>query len=125
MSAWDRTRYFDDEPVDSDGTSALLASLLQDMVAPARNAIVAKLAAQLGPLPARYSPEGRWLGPPAEDAPDALPEATVAVQPKEPAPGSEERADALWRLLSSLVGVASRQCTNAGYPPLPHQEAQS
>ena len=125
LSAWDRTRYFDDEPLDSDGTSALLASLLQDVVAPARNAIMARLAAQLGPLPARSSPEGRWLGRPAEDAPDALPETPVAVPPKEAAPGGEERADALWRLLSSMVGVASKQCTAAGYPPLPHQEAQS
>ena len=30
----------------------------------------------------------------------------------------------LWRLLSGLVEVASRPCTAAGYPPLPHQEAQ-
>ena len=40
------------------------------------------------------------------------------------APNSRERADALWRLLSGLVEVASRPCTAAGYPPLPHQEAQ-
>ena len=38
------------------------------------------------------------------------------------APGSKEdvkRADALWRLLSSLVGVAGEQCSVAGYPPRP------
>ena len=122
-SAWHRTGYFDDE--DSDGTSALLASLLQDMVAPARNAIMAKLFMQYGPLPACYTPEGRFLGYP-EDAPEVVRDAPAAAERKEPAP--EMRGidvDTLWRLLSSMVGFASKQCTAAGYPPLPHQEAQS
>jgi hypothetical protein len=60
LSAWDRTAYFNDEPEESDGTT-LLASLLQDMVAPERNAILAKLATQYGPLPEQYTSEGRWL----------------------------------------------------------------
>ena len=60
LSAWDREAYWND---DDRGThTELLSSLLRDMVAPARDAIVARLAAQYGPLPDTYTPEGMWLG---------------------------------------------------------------
>jgi hypothetical protein len=48
--------------------------------------------------------------------------ALAAARAEKAAPGSKEdvkRAEALWTLLRSLVGVASEQCTNAGYPPRP------
>ena len=60
LTAWDRDSYDDHEDV-RDGCSSLLASLLRDMVAPARNAIIAKLRAKYGPLPPSYTPEGIWL----------------------------------------------------------------
>ena len=60
-TAWNREAY-DDHPVDRDTASPLLAALFRDMVAPARNAIVARLAAKYGPLPDSYTREGIWLG---------------------------------------------------------------
>ena len=48
--------------------------------------------------------------------------ALAAARAEKAAPGSKEdleRAEALWTLLRGLVGVASEQCTNAGYPPRP------
>ena len=60
--------------------------------------------------------------------------ALAAARAEKAAPGSKddvERAEALWTLLRGLVGVASEQCTNAGYPPRPtaapgfREEAQS
>jgi hypothetical protein len=48
--------------------------------------------------------------------------ALAAARAEKAVPGSKEdieRANALWTLLRSLVGVASEQCTNAGYPPRP------
>ncbi len=60
-AAFDREAYNDHED-DRDGTTQLLAALLRDMVAPARNAIIARLAAEYGPLPSCYSPEGVWIG---------------------------------------------------------------
>jgi hypothetical protein len=63
-SVWSRDAY-DNEPVTPGSPSLLLASLLRDMVAPARSAILAQLAAQYGPLPNTYTPEGIWCGSPA------------------------------------------------------------
>ena len=60
-AAWHRDAY-DDPPEDRDNASPLLAALLRDMVAPARNAMVARLAEKHGPLPDRYTAEGIWLG---------------------------------------------------------------
>jgi hypothetical protein len=61
FTAWDRDAYNDH---DDDRTPAgtFLAALLRDMVAPARNAIVARLAAKYGPLPLSYTAEGVWIG---------------------------------------------------------------
>ena len=61
FSAWHRDSY-DNAPEDQDSQTALLAGLLRDMVAPARNAIVTRLAAKYGPLPTGYTAEGIWLG---------------------------------------------------------------
>ena len=66
FTAWDRDSYDDHEDV-RDGCSSLLASLLRDMVAPARNAIIAGLRAKHGPLPAGYSPDGIWIGYSSEE----------------------------------------------------------
>ena len=60
-SAWHHEPY-DDLPEDRDTASPLLAALLRDMVAPVRNAIVARLAEQYGPLPEGYTAEGIWVG---------------------------------------------------------------
>jgi hypothetical protein len=55
LSAWSISVYIHD-PGD------LLTSLLQDMVAPARKAIMARCAAKYGPLPETYTAEGDWMG---------------------------------------------------------------
>ena len=103
----------------------LLSVVLQEIAAPARNAIMARLALHSGPLPDSFAPEGRWLGWEDKESDDpAEAQAPTVPEREEYAPNSRERADALWRLLSGLVEVASRPCTAAGYPPLPHQEAQ-
>ncbi len=61
LTAWHRGVY-DDHPDDHDGHTALLASLLRDMVAPARVAIIARLAKRYGPLPEGYTADGVWVG---------------------------------------------------------------
>jgi hypothetical protein len=60
-AAW-RPEGYDDHEDNCDAGSTLLASLLRDMVAPARNAIIARCAGQYGPLGPEYSQEGVWLG---------------------------------------------------------------
>ncbi len=45
-----------------DPDTTLLGSLVRDMVAAQRTAIVARCAMELGPLPADYGADGRWLG---------------------------------------------------------------
>ncbi len=61
LSAWHRD-VFDDPEEDRDGHTPLLASLVRDMVAPERNAIMARLMQQYGPLPDGYTANGMWLG---------------------------------------------------------------
>jgi hypothetical protein len=53
-SAWDTDAY-DNHGAD---TSELLAGLLRDIVAPTRNAVVARCTAKYGPLPPQYTAEG-------------------------------------------------------------------
>ena len=59
--AWDRESY-DNSPDSRDGHTTLLASLLRDLAAPARAAIIARLAKQYGPLPEGYTSDGVWVG---------------------------------------------------------------
>ena len=59
--AWHRDAY-DDPADDRDGHSALLASLMRDLAAPARTGIIARLAKQYGPLPEGYTADGVWVG---------------------------------------------------------------
>jgi hypothetical protein len=76
LSAWDRTAYDDDaEWHEPDSDTGLLAGLLRDMVAPARAAILARCAADYGPLPEGYTADWRWIGraPAAVAAPAPLP----------------------------------------------------
>jgi hypothetical protein len=61
FAAWERDA-FDDPADDRCHTSTGLASLLRDMVAPARAAIIARLAGLYGPLPDGYTADGMWLG---------------------------------------------------------------
>jgi hypothetical protein len=61
FSAWD-TEAYDDHEDTRDSTTTFLAALLRDMVAPARNAIVARCTAEYGPLPPSYDAEGRFVG---------------------------------------------------------------
>jgi len=61
LSAWHRD-VFDDPEEDRDGHTPLLASLVRDMVAPARNAIMVRLVQQYGPLPEGYTVNGMWIG---------------------------------------------------------------
>lgn len=59
--AWHRDA-FDNPADDSDGQSALLASLLRDLAAPARAVIIARLVERYGPLPEGYTADGIWIG---------------------------------------------------------------
>jgi hypothetical protein len=59
-AAWDKDAYDDTEPDLS--CSTFIASLLRDMVAPARDAIIAKLAMKYGPLPSEYTVNAMWIG---------------------------------------------------------------
>lgn len=61
LTAWDRSIY-DDEPDERTAASTMLAALLRDMLAPTRNAIIARLRRKYGPLPDTYTPEGIWMG---------------------------------------------------------------
>ncbi len=64
-AAWWREAYDDAEP-ERDASATLLASLLREMVAPARAAILARCTAEYGPLPEGYTADARWIGhPPA------------------------------------------------------------
>ncbi len=60
LAAWDRDAYDDSD--ESTPASALLASLLRDMVAPARAEIIGRLTAKWGPLPDGYTRDGIWVG---------------------------------------------------------------
>jgi hypothetical protein len=63
LSAWDRTAYDDDaEWHEPDSGTGLLAGLLRDMVAPARAVILARCAAEYGPLGEGYTADARWIG---------------------------------------------------------------
>jgi hypothetical protein len=42
--------HYDDPEDDRDGVTPIIAALLRDMVAPARNAILTRLQAKYGPL---------------------------------------------------------------------------
>lgn len=64
-AAWDRDSYDDTEPDLS--CSSFLTSLLRDMVAPARDAIIAGLATKYGPLPPQYTANGMWIGYSAQE----------------------------------------------------------
>jgi hypothetical protein len=65
--AWDREAYDDTTEYERTPASAFLASLLRDMVMPARNAIIARCAEAYGPLPPQYSADGVWIGYSAEE----------------------------------------------------------
>jgi len=73
-AAWWREAY-DDVEAERDASTPLLASLLRDMVAPARAAILARCEAQYGLLPEGYTADARWIGrdPAAVAAPVPLP----------------------------------------------------
>jgi len=73
-AAWWREAY-DDAEEDRDTSTSLLAVLLRDMVAPARAEILARCAAEYGPLPEGYAADARWIGraPAAVAAPAPLP----------------------------------------------------
>ena len=60
-AAWWREAY-DDVEAERDASTPLLASLLRDMVAPARAEILARCAAEYGPLPDGYTADARWIG---------------------------------------------------------------
>jgi hypothetical protein len=64
--AWYREAY-DDVEIERTAASTLLASLLRNMVMPARNAIIAGCAKAYGPLPPQYTADGVWIGYSAEE----------------------------------------------------------
>ncbi len=61
-AAWWREADDNADP-ESDSDAPLLASLLRDMVAPTRAAILARCEAEYGPLGKGYTADGRWIGP--------------------------------------------------------------
>ncbi len=74
LAAWNREAY-DDPDGERDPGATLLAAILRDMVAPERATILARCAAEYGPLPAGYTADARWIGhaPAAAMAPVAIP----------------------------------------------------
>ena len=60
-AAWWREAY-DGPDGEADSDKPLLASLLRDMVAPARAEILSRCAAEYGPLPEGYTADWRWIG---------------------------------------------------------------
>ena len=82
LAAWEPEMYDDLVPAESDTRTALLAALLRDMVAPARAEIVARCAAEYGPLGEGYTPDGRWIG--------LAPTAAVPAAVMQPAPPDAE-----------------------------------
>jgi hypothetical protein len=90
-SAW-ATEAYDDHEDSRDSTTTFLAALLRDMVAPARNAIVARCTAKYGPLPTQYTAEGIWIGYSAEEkaAINAKHEVRVAAREAEQAAEMDE-----------------------------------
>jgi hypothetical protein len=71
-AAWWREAY-DDVEAERDASTSLLAALLRDMVAPARAEILARCAAEYGPLPEGYTADARWVGKGPGDAVAAAP----------------------------------------------------
>ena len=63
-AAFNRNMY-DDSWDDRDRGTPILAALLREMIAPARNAILLGLERKYGPLPEGYTPDWRWIGRPA------------------------------------------------------------
>lgn len=61
LAAWHREAY-DDSDAEGDASATLLAALLRDMAAPARAEILARCAAEYGPLPEGYTADARWIG---------------------------------------------------------------
>ncbi|MGI4944414.1 MAG: hypothetical protein ACRYHQ_28295 [Janthinobacterium lividum] len=61
LAAFHRETY-DDSDAEGDASATLLAGLLRDMVAPARAEILARCAAEYGPLPEGYTVDARWIG---------------------------------------------------------------
>ncbi len=61
LAAWHREAY-DDSDAEGDASATLLAGLLRDMVAPARAEILARCAADYGPLGEGYTADARWIG---------------------------------------------------------------
>ena len=76
LAAWDHTAY-DDEEAEMAGTAGLLAGLLRDMVAPARAEILARCAADYGPLPEGYTADARWIS----QAPTVIAAAPLPILP--------------------------------------------
>jgi hypothetical protein len=58
---------YDDHESNRDSCTTLLASLLRDMVAPARKAIISRCAAKYGPLSSHYTADGIFVGPSPEE----------------------------------------------------------
>ena len=77
--AWHKDA-FDNSPDDRDPSSPLLASLMRDLAAPARAAIIARLFEKYGPLPKGYTRDGVWLGAEAAYGPDSVRTGAGAVQ---------------------------------------------
>ena len=118
-SALDQESY-DDHECGRTRSRTFLTSLLRDMVAPARNAIIAGFAAKYGPLPSRYTAEGIWLGYTEEEraAIDAERNAKIAERektavkiymPRNIATMDREQLDSLAKCLKEWRDIADIQ----------------
>jgi hypothetical protein len=58
---------YDDHESNRDSSTTFLASLLRDMVAPARKAIISRCAAKYGLLSSHYTADGIFVGPSPEE----------------------------------------------------------
>lgn len=114
-AAWNR-RAYDDPEDERDGTSPIIAALLRDMVAPARNAILTRLQAKYGRLPPGYTPDWRWIG--AVKAGESMqvapvnrphPDAELIAMDREAIPLVAEFKQYLANLFASPLSSAERE----------------
>ena len=115
FTAWSRDSY-DDHEDDRDTHTTFLAALLRDMVAPARNAIVARCTAKYGPLPTQYTAEGIWIGYSAEERAAIDAENAAKDAAREAEREAKHKATMAEMLRSHTVETMTREELEAALP---------
>jgi hypothetical protein len=115
FTAWSRESY-DDHQDDRDSHTTFLAALLRDMVAPARNAIIAGCTAKYGPLPTQYTAEGIWIGYSVEERAEIDAENAAGVAAREAEREAKHKATMTEMMRSHTVETMTREELAAALP---------